>query len=63
MIKGTLIQVRAPHFCAGMIVVDGIVISAAPILRRWFLGKTEDQARAIIAARKWKAVIVERASV
>jgi hypothetical protein len=59
MIKATLVQVRAPHFCAGMEVVDGIVIRAAPILRRWFLGKTIDQARAIIAARKWVAVIVE----
>lgn len=57
-----MVQVRADGakpFTAGMIVIDGTVTKTAPILRRWFLGKTADQARAIIKARGWKAVIVD----
>lgn len=29
-----IIQVTAPHFCAGVIAKDGKVISVAPILRK-----------------------------
>lgn len=57
-----LVQVRADgrgSFTAGMVVVEGVVIQAAPILRRWCLGKTASQARAIIASKGWKAVIVQ----
>lgn len=26
-------QITAPHFCAGIVAVDGLVIAAAPIVR------------------------------
>jgi hypothetical protein len=56
-----LVQVRvdgARPFTAGMVVTDGRVTVAAPILRRWVLGKTADEALAVFAGRGWRAVIV-----
>ena len=51
-----LVRVVAPHFVAGF-VTDGVVRRAAPILKR-LVGLTDDQARAVIAARGWKASVV-----
>ena len=31
-------EITAPHYCAGLIVKDGVVVEAAPILR-WAIGK------------------------
>lgn len=48
-----LIRVVAPHFVAGFI-TDGIVRRAAPILK-YLEGKTDEEARAYIASKGWKA--------
>jgi predicted metal-dependent RNase len=47
---------RVP-FVAGF-VTDGIVRVAAPILRKHLMGRTDEQARAIIRAKGWRASVV-----
>lgn len=58
MVEETLVRVIAPSFVAGFGVRNGRCVEAAPILRRHLLGKTADEARAAIAARRWCAYIV-----
>lgn len=53
-----LIRVVAPHFVAGFETDGNVVVRAAPILSKKFLGLTEDQARQIIAHFGWKASVV-----
>jgi hypothetical protein len=45
-------------FVAGFVVHDNVVTVTAPILRRFLLGKTADQARAVIKRQGWRASIV-----
>lgn len=52
-----LVRVVTPYFVAGLIVRDGRVVEAAPILRKKLLGATEDGARLVIKAHGWKATI------
>lgn len=52
----TLVRVVAPHFVAGF-ETDGTVRRAAPIIK-YLVGKTNDQARAYIQSKGWKASIV-----
>lgn len=52
-----LVQVTAPHFCAGIILRDGIVIDAAPILG-WTMGKDRAYLSRYFASKGWKAVFV-----
>lgn len=33
-----LMQIDSPHYCAGLIIKNGIVIKAAPIIK-WMVGK------------------------
>jgi hypothetical protein len=56
--KVMLVQVRAPHFTAGLVLTDDRCTQAAPILRRIVLGKTPDELRATFRRRGWTAVIV-----
>ena len=51
-----LIRVVAPHFVAAF-ESDGIVRRTAPILR-YLMGKTDDQARAYIKSKGWRASVV-----
>jgi hypothetical protein len=53
-----LVQVRAPHFCAGFVTEDGKVIKAAPIIYRRFIGKSDAWVRHYIKQQGWTAVIV-----
>ena len=53
----TLVQVRAPHFTAGIVLRDDKVYSAAPILK-WTKGKTRGWLRADFEKRGWTAVVV-----
>jgi hypothetical protein len=52
-----LVRVVAPTFVAAF-VIDDEVRECAPILRRYLAGKTEVEARAVVAARGWRASIV-----
>jgi hypothetical protein len=49
--------VVAPHFVAGF-ETDGTVRRAAPIIK-YLVGKTDDQARAYIESKGWKASVVD----
>lgn len=53
----TLVRVTAPHFVAGFETDGKTVRRAAPIMR-YLVGKTEDEARAYIQGKGWKASIV-----
>lgn len=56
-----LVQVRADGakpFTAGLIFTGDRCTLAAPILRRWCLGRSRDECRAVFAGRGWKAVVV-----
>ena len=49
-----LVQIDAPHFCAGLVVENGVVVDAAPILF-WAVGKQEDVVRKYVYKKGWKA--------
>lgn len=51
-----LVRVVAPHFVAGF-ETDGVVRRAAPIIK-YLVGKTDNQVRAYIKSKGWKASIV-----
>lgn len=63
----TLIQITAPHFCAGLVAQDGVVImeisadglllSPAPILR-YMAGWTVAQVREYAKRKGWRVVEV-----
>jgi hypothetical protein len=52
-----LVRVVAKNFVAGF-VTDGVVRRAAPILKV-LLGKSDDEARAIIRAKGWSASVID----
>ena len=54
-----LAQIDAPHFCAGIVLRDDVVIEAADIVKymrrnRW----TRDQVRAYCERKGWKVSVV-----
>lgn len=53
-----LVAVDAPHFYAGIVFENDIVIEAAPILK-WTIGKHRDYLRKYFKSKKWKATIVK----
>jgi hypothetical protein len=50
--------VVADRFVAGFVVEDGRVTACAPILKRHLAGKTEDDAKRVIAQQGWRAHLV-----
>jgi hypothetical protein len=54
-----LVQVDGGHFCCGIILEDDVVVEAAPILRKWIIGKQRDWLRSYFKRKGWKAVIVK----
>jgi hypothetical protein len=58
MDRETLIHVDAPHFCAGFVSRDGVVISAAPILK-YLIGKRFVEAMAYLERKGWRASVFE----
>lgn len=52
-----LVRVVASHFVAGF-ETDGIVRRAAPILYKKLIGRTDEEARAIIKRNGWKASVI-----
>lgn len=56
-----LVAIDAPHFYAGIVLVDGVVREAAPILR-WSIGKHRTFLSAYFARKGWKTTIVKEAT-
>lgn len=54
-----LVRVEAPHFVAGLIAQDGVVIKAAPILG-WAVGKRTTWVAEYFRRRGWSWTIVVR---
>jgi hypothetical protein len=52
-----LVRVVAPHFVAGLVIVDDTCTRAAPILR-WAVGKNADYLRSYFRRKQWLATIV-----
>ena len=56
-----LAQIRAPHFTAGIVLWDDVVIEAAPIVgymkrQRW----SRDRVRTFCATSGWEVTVVHR---
>ena len=49
-----LIQVIAPHFCAGIAIKDNRCVDAAPILK-WAIGKDSDYLSRYFRRKGWRA--------
>jgi len=56
-----LLQVTAPHFCAGLVLQHGRCVQAAPILG-WAVTRPEPWLRAYFARKRWRIVAVRPAS-
>lgn len=56
-----LVRIEAPHFCAGLVLRDGVCVEAAPILV-WAIRYDGDWLSAYFRKRGWKATIVREAS-
>lgn len=54
-----LVQVRAPHFVAGLIMEGDLCREAAPILK-WAVGKDRAFLSDYFKGKGWKAVIVSK---
>jgi YspA, cpYpsA-related SLOG family len=53
----TLVQVSAPHFCAGIVLIGDRCTEAAPILQ-WAIGKDRAYLLAYFGGKGWTATIV-----
>ncbi len=53
-----LLRISAPHFVAGVILWDGVVVNAAPILR-WSVGKTEGHLRDYCHRKHWQIETID----
>lgn len=58
--KLTLVRVVAPHFVAAFETDDHVVVRAAPILSKRFVGLTVETARKVIAHFGWKASVIQQ---
>jgi hypothetical protein len=52
-----LAQIKAPHFCAGIVLVDDWVTKAAPILRH-MRGWSRDEVRSHCIEHGWQVRVV-----
>lgn len=50
-------------FVAAFVIRDGVVVEAAPYLRKHLMGRTTDEAREVISAKGWKATVVRGVAV
>lgn len=51
-------QITAPHYCAGLIVEDGKVTQAAPILK-WSIGKSWREVKKYLIAKGYHGEALE----
>lgn len=56
-----LVQVTAPHFCAGIVLTDGRVTTTAPILK-WSVGWQRERLSAYFKSKGWRAAVVTSAT-
>lgn len=52
-------QVKAPHFCAGLVTRGTEVVEAAPILR-WAVGQSRASISRYFRAKRWRVVLAAR---
>lgn len=52
-----LIRIDAYYFCAGVVVEDGFVVRAAPILK-YMMGWSEGRVRSYVARKRWHLAAV-----
>jgi hypothetical protein len=52
-----LVAVDAPHFYAGIVLENEVVIRAAPILK-WTIGKRRDWLSQYFKQKGWKATVI-----
>lgn len=52
-----LAQIKAPHFCAGIILTGGVVTEAAPIVK-YMIGWDRKKVRAYCDKKGWTTFIV-----
>lgn len=52
--KDGLYQVDGGHFIAGLILKEGVVVKAAPIIRKLLLGRKKNELFGYCAGRHWK---------
>jgi hypothetical protein len=57
-----LVRVVAPHFVAGLVLENDIVVRAAPILK-WAKGKDRDWLRTYFQQKGWIASVVSSKSI
>jgi hypothetical protein len=48
-----LVQIQAPHFCAGLVILGARCVDAAPILK-WAKGKHVNELASYFRKRGWK---------
>lgn len=53
-----LVQVTAPHFCAGIVLKNGVVTEAAPILK-WTIGKQKEWLSTYFKQKGWTEEMVK----
>jgi hypothetical protein len=53
-----LVAVDAPHFYAGIVLQDGVVVEAVPILK-WTVGKQRKWLSNYFQSKGWKAIVVK----
>ncbi len=58
MVTEHLWRIEAPHYCAGLVVRDGLVIRAAPILR-WSTGRPWHEVRGYLAGKGFHGKVLE----
>lgn len=54
-----LVQVTAPHFCAGVVLKNERVVRAAPILE-WAMLWERKALSSYFRRKRWKAVVIKR---
>ena len=54
-----LIQVCSPYVTAGIVVKDGLITDAAPILRKAWLGRPFGSLQAWARREGWEIIVVE----
>lgn len=54
VITKTVLAIDAPHFFCGVVLHDDRVVIAAPIVKKWALGKTRAEVERHCAKMRWK---------